>query len=112
MSTEDRGERKKTLVKYLDVISHIYSFASEHKQGKIRSIRFLNSRKEGENVDYAGAKALLKRHSFLGMTKIGTNLKGKILDPLVNEHMKRPLLVMVITDGAVRSSNHSISYMG
>lgn len=109
--SENGGAGRKTLKKYLDVITYIYSFASEYKQGKVRSIRFLNSRKEGNNISHADANELLRGHSFLGRTKIGTHLKGKILDPLVNQNMKRPLLVMVITDGGVRSCNNSIYYM-
>lgn len=101
MQWVEQGKRIQVLVDFLKAISHIYSFAGEGMNGKIRRIRFLNSRKGSDYVDSAEVEKLLHNHSYSGMTRIGTQLKKKILIDLVSSKMPRPLLVMIITDGEV-----------
>lgn len=108
MRFEDGGARIKTLINFVAAIAHIYSLACGGTNGKIRRIRFLNSRKGGDDVDKAHAKELLSKHPYAGMTRIGTELKKKILADLVTKDMKKPLLVMIITDGEVLPQKNDI----
>ncbi|KAH8149100.1 uncharacterized protein LAJ45_06639 [Morchella importuna] len=110
MQWVEQGKRIQVLVDFLKAISHIYSFAGEGMNGKIRRIRFLNSRKGSDYVDSAEVEKLLHNHSYSGMTRIGTQLKKKILIDLVSSKMPRPLLVMIITDGEIQGERKNVLF--
>jgi hypothetical protein len=99
MKYEENGERIKTLQKTLDNIANVYGLARD--QGII-TVRFLNAPQGKKNVTVKTVKSVLKNHNYGGVTRIGTELKKKILDRFVNKDMAKPLLIMIITDGAVR----------
>ena len=99
MILEENRQRKETLIQLIKEILDIYSMANGPDT---HTMRLLNSRepdmKEGEKwEDYLG------RHEFGGVTRIGTELKEQILDKFVigNSSQSKPLLVLILADGAV-----------
>lgn len=99
MILEEDGKRKKTLK---TLLGHILEICSTVNEPDTHNVRFLNTgkpeMKRGENwEDY------LDRHEFGGVTRIGTELKRQILDdPMINNtNPKKPLRVLIFTDGAV-----------
>ena len=99
MIFEENGARKEILIKFVDHITEIYSMANE---SGILAMRFLND--SGGKKSWTGkSQEYLDRHTFNGVTKIGTELKKKILDQFVigNRNQSKPLLVLIVTDGAV-----------
>ena len=120
MEFEESGKRKDAIKHVLKIIADIYGAVSNKKRG-IWAIRFLNGSddlqadniKTREQID-----ELIDNHSFEGLTRIGTSLMQKILkrfvfddtvkwdkaskQPRKLKKLERPLLIMVITDGAVR----------
>lgn len=112
MRSEDRGRRISALRRFIAAITHIYAYSCNGQNGKVLSIQFLNSDEGKDNVDSQAARRMLAVHEYAGVTRIGTELRKKILTPLVNEHMKRPLIVIIITDGEVRSKYNSFSPSG
>lgn len=102
MVYDQKGARIKTLQKILNAIAEIYNLARDRG---ILTVRFLNATKGKKNVTVQTVKTVIKGHDYGGVTRIGTELKKKILDKFVlGIEMKKPLLVMVITDGEVRLS--------
>ena len=99
MISEEDGQRKKTLVQFVDHITEVYKLANE---SGILAMRFMNS--GGGKRNWTGeSQEYLDQHSYGGVTRIGTELKKKILDKFVigNPNQKKPLLVIIVTDGAV-----------
>ena len=99
MISKENGQRKETLVKFIDQITEICSMSN--KSG-ILAMRFMNSYRgktnwTGTSQDY------LDRHHYGGPSRIGTALKEKILDRFAigNLSQSKPLLVLIVTDGAV-----------
>lgn len=102
MVYDQKGARIKTLQKILNAIADIYNLARDRG---IMTVRFLNATKGKKNVTAQTVKTVIKGHDYGGVTRIGTELKKKILDKFVlGIEMKKPLLIMVITDGAVRDT--------
>ena len=100
MKTEEDGKRIPTLEMCLRLIAKIFSIVAEPSRG-ILGIRFLNSSLAKNNVSEADANKLAENHHYAGLTRIGSALK-KILSSFVyNKDMKKPLLIMVISDGEV-----------
>ncbi|PUU79850.1 hypothetical protein B9Z19DRAFT_977566 [Tuber borchii] len=99
MITEENGKRKETLIQFIDHITEICSMANE---SGIAALRFMNSK--GGKKDWTGkSKDYLDHHSYGGVTRIGTELKKKILDKFAigNPNQSKPLLVLIVTDGTV-----------
>jgi len=99
MISQDNGERKEALIQLVDHITEIYSMANE---SGILAMRFMN--RAGGKRNWTGeSKDYLDHHSYGGVTRIGTELKRKILDEFVirKDDQKKPLLVLIITNGAV-----------
>lgn len=95
------GSHVKTVQKILELISSIYGLA---RNAGIVSVRFFNSRMGKRNVTAKKVRTVIKGHDFGGTARIGTELKKKIIDRFVpNEpgRMKKPLLVVIITNGIV-----------
>jgi len=102
MISEDDGERKETLIQFVDHITEIYSMVNE---SGILAMRFMNhagGKKNWKNK----SQDYLDNHTYGGVTRIGTELKKKILDKFVirNSGQSKPLLVLIVTDGAVSLS--------
>ena len=102
MIREENGKRKKTLIQFIDLITETYSMANE---SGILAMRFVN-RGRGKNNWRSGSQQYLDRHSYGGVSRIGTELKKKILDRFVigNGNQSKPLLVLIVTSNAVRPS--------
>ncbi|KAJ9094061.1 hypothetical protein QFC21_006162 [Naganishia friedmannii] len=70
------------------------------------NIRFLNSQYDGNNIaSEAQAMQLVGSVKFSGLTPLGTSLDQKILQPMLLQParanaLRKPLLVICITDGA------------
>jgi len=99
MIREESGKRKKTLIQFIDHITGIYSMANE---SGILAIRFMN-RSGGRNNWIGKSQECLDHHSYGGVTRIGTELKKKILNrfALGNGNQSKPLLVLIVTSSAV-----------
>lgn len=96
--SEDRlGELKR-------VLTLITSATTKFDQNGV-SIRFMNSHEQSDHVrSVSDVDALLSRVQFSGLTPLGTNLKYKVLEPLVvspvrANRLEKPVLVIIITDG-------------
>ena len=116
MGFEDSGKRKCHLKTILTFFAEIYTAHSDGHRG-IRAIRFLNGtddRSADNIIDSKDIEDIIDNHVFEGLTCIGSGLMQKILKPFVfsdekwvkgtlrkMRNMERPLLIMVITDGAV-----------
>ena len=99
MIYEEEGARKETLIQLIDHIMEIYLMAGE---SGILAMRFMNSRRGKENWARK-SKAYLDRQCYGGPSRIGTALKERILDRFAigNSKQTKPLLVVIVTDGAV-----------
>ena len=99
MGIDEEGARVKTLASTLGATSTVYSFAEPKG---ITAVRFLNTANKYFNVTPGKINALMKKIVFEGLTNIGTKLRDKVLVNHVKSDMKKPLLVIVITDAEVR----------
>ncbi|KAH8730014.1 hypothetical protein GQ44DRAFT_673679 [Phaeosphaeriaceae sp. PMI808] len=73
-------------------------------QGEGVALRFINQESKGDaTLSFEQIGEILKGATWDGDTPIGTNLKSKILQPLVydklSSKLERPLLISIITDG-------------
>lgn len=76
------------------------------------NLRFINANIQQSTVDAATISSAVDSVRPNGGTQIGTNLRQKILNPLVydklsrpNGHLDRPLLICTITDGCPSSES-------
>jgi len=105
MVHEEGGKRKETLIQYIDHITEIYKLAN---QSGILAMRFMN--RGGGKKDWTGqSRQYLERHSYGGVTRIGTELQRKILKKFAmgNTNQSKPLLVLIVTDGPVEGERKS-----
>ena len=118
MEFEEDGKRKEYLKTILGFLAEVYSALSNGHRG-IRAIRFLNGTDDddrtADNMSQRDEiEEVIDNHEFEGLTRMGTGLIQKILRPFVfsdekwdkktprkMRNMERPLLIMIITDGAV-----------
>lgn len=100
------GPYVEALNKTLRLISSIYGLARDEG---IVAVRFFNSRRGKRNVTERNIKHVLEGRDFDGTARIGTELKKKIIDRFVSSEpgkMKKPLLVLTITNGTVRAQKY------
>ena len=98
MIREENGQRKKNLAEFID---HIKEICSTANRSSTLAMRFMNRARDIEN--WAREKQeYLDHDSYGGLTRIGTELK-KILDNFAvgSPNQSKPLLVLIVTDGAV-----------
>lgn len=94
-------KRRQTLNMVLQHVCEVYECT--RPQG-VLSVKWFNDRQGRKDVTKAKAEGdQLKNHPCSGVTRIGTELKKKIIDKFVynGKDMEKPLLVIVITDGKV-----------
>ena len=101
MKIEEEGRRIEALESTLLLIAEVYTLA---RSGGIRAIDFLNDETEEVDVRTDIVADIIKEHNFSGWTRIGTELKQKVLDDFVGAHMEKPLLMITITDGGVSTT--------
>jgi hypothetical protein len=101
MQFEEGGERIQDLKLILSKVAYA---ASLFDQDGIE-IRFMNSELQGNNIHNAAeVESLISRIQFKGLTPMGTQLRNKVLEPLVvqkarSNQLRKPVLVITITDG-------------
>ncbi|KAF4553852.1 Hypothetical protein D9617_6g095850 [Elsinoe fawcettii] len=104
MQFEEKGER----IKDLQLILERVAFAATLFDDDGIEIRFMNQDPPSNMT--SGVKtqeqvsALMNGHRFSGLTPMGTNLRKKVVDDIFlrnlrSGRMRKPLLVIVITDG-------------
>lgn len=101
MRFAENGERIKDLQLILSRVAYAASLFDDDGI----SVRFMNSdeRADGMRTEQE-VNTLMQRISFSGMTPMGTNLKNKVLEPMVLSParagaLKKPVLIITITDG-------------
>jgi hypothetical protein len=101
MKREEGGKRIETLKRTLRSVAGVFSLA---RSEGINAVRFLNVGVGNTNVVPRTTNKIIDDHTFRHWTRIGTELKGKVLDKHVfgSIPMQKPLLVITITDGDVR----------
>lgn len=83
----------------MNEITTVYDLANSDG---LLSVRFFNSNFGSSNIQNKHLPWLWKQCQYFGITAIGSALRKKILNRFVwGREMKKPLLVMIITDGAV-----------
>ncbi|GAO47192.1 hypothetical protein G7K_1402-t1 [Saitoella complicata NRRL Y-17804] len=101
MVFEEKGERLDDMKM---ILSHVAFAASLFDDDGIQ-VRFFNSDIKGDNIrSEADADKVISQVKFGGLTPIGTQLKAKILEPLVlsrarANQLHKPVLIITITDG-------------
>ncbi|GAP84999.1 putative ankyrin repeat protein [Rosellinia necatrix] len=108
MSSERRWESQAQLVRRIAQIT-----TRILPDGEGVALRFINKDiNNSDNLTLDGIRIALEQTSPGGGTAIGTNLKSKILEPLVYSRLnqggiKRPFLISIITDGEPSEENES-----
>ncbi|KAK9389039.1 hypothetical protein V1515DRAFT_531200 [Lipomyces mesembrius] len=101
MAFEENGDRIEDLKL---ILSRVASAAALFDNDGIE-VRFMNNTIQGNGINSEAAAAnLISQIKFAGLTPLGTSLKSKVLDPLAigparSGHMKKPVMVITITDG-------------
>jgi hypothetical protein len=103
MKGKQGGKRINTLTEVMRCICRVYVHA---RAGGVMSVKFFNEPQGRKDFTEAKVAKLTTYSPWKGVTRIGTELKRKILDNFVFDgtkvrDMKKPLLVVVITDGEV-----------
>lgn len=104
-SPRTRYDILKDAVRRLSVMSDILTTTKTHL-----FIRYINRNGDYDNLNAQDFSAILDSVKVGGGTKIGTNLRTKIVERLIENlrrgDLKRPVLVSIITDGEVSSLFH------
>lgn len=101
MQFEENGER----IQDLRLIIARAAYAASLFDTDGIEVRFMNSNVQGNNIrSEPEVEALIAGVQFKGLTPMGTQLRNKVLEPLVVSPAKRnalrkPVLVITITDG-------------
>lgn len=102
MQFEQGGERIEDLKMILSRVTYATSLFDQDGI----EIRFLNSQVQGNHVTSEGqAGQIVSQIRFSGLTPLGTALDQKILQPMLlnparQGQLRKPLLIIVISDGA------------
>ena len=105
---EEKGVRKDQLRQIIGIVA---TAASTFDQDGI-SVRFMNSMESGDGIRNADdVNMLVSRVRFQGLTPLGTNLRNKVIDPMVvgparSGQLDKPVLVITITDGQPAGEPH------
>ncbi|KAK9323587.1 hypothetical protein V1517DRAFT_319786 [Lipomyces orientalis] len=101
MAFEENGER----IDDLKLILSRVAYAAALFDADGIEVRFMNSNILGNGINSEGAASnLVSQVRFAGLTPLGSGLLSKVIDPLVlgparGGAMKKPILVITITDG-------------
>ena len=98
MRVEEGGRRIEALKLTLLLIAEVYTLA---RPDGILAINSLNHGTGWMDVRTDIVAEIINEDNFSGWTRIGTELKQKVLNYFVKADMKKPLLVITITDGGV-----------
>lgn len=101
MAFEENGER----IDDLKLILQRVAFAASLFDDDGIQVRFMNSHEQGNNIrSDVEVNGLIQRIQFKGLTPMGTQLRQKVVDPLIVQParsgaLRKPVLVIAITDG-------------
>ncbi|ANB11995.1 hypothetical protein AWJ20_223 [Sugiyamaella lignohabitans] len=101
MAFEEKGER----IDDLKLILHRVSFAASLFDTNGIEVRFMNNNYQGNGIrSEQQVGQMMQNVKFQGLTPLGTNLRKKVLDPLVvgpasAGQLQKPVLIITITDG-------------
>lgn len=101
MQFEENGER----IDDMKLILQKAAFAASLFDSDGIEVRFMNSSTQGNNVRTAQEVDQLIQHvQFKGLTPMGTQLKNKVIEPLLvqrarSNQLRKPVLIIIITDG-------------
>ncbi|KAI5788496.1 hypothetical protein EDC01DRAFT_660351 [Geopyxis carbonaria] len=105
MVIEQDGQRKDTLKATIENVARV-CFNTRPSDAKHIDLRSLNGTNDYKELTPKKLNSFLKTLQFEGLTPIGTVLKQKILEDYVIQEMKKPLLVIITTDGAIEGEPH------
>lgn len=93
----------------MKAITSVYDLANPDG---LLSVRFFNSEAGYKKVKQKNLSWLWKKFTYGGVTRIGSSLSEKVLDRFVwiQPKMTKPLLVMMVTDGAVSPISRVFGY--
>lgn len=103
MRFEEQGSR----IDDLKLILNRVAFATSLFDHDGISVRFMNSQERGDNItNEQQASQLIQRIQYGGLTPLGTSMDQKILGPMViqparNNQLRKPVLIITVTDGSV-----------
>lgn len=109
MSFEEGGERLQDLQLVLGRVA----FAASLFDDDGIQVRFMNSDERADGLrSEAQAEQLVSSHRFRGLTPLGTNLRSKVIEPLIlpklrSGNLRKPTLIVTITDGEPTGENRS-----
>ena len=101
MAFEENGER----IDDLKLILQRVAFAASLFDDDGIQVRFMNSPEQGNHIrNDAEVAGLIQRIKFKGLTPMGSQLRQKVVDPLIVQPLRsgalrKPVLVITITDG-------------
>lgn len=101
MAFEENGER----IDDLKLIINRVAFAAGLFDDDGIQVRFMNSNEQGNGIrNQQQVEELISRIRFQGLTPMGRELQNKVLAPLVlgparSGQLRKPVLVIIITDG-------------
>jgi hypothetical protein len=101
MQFEENGER----IQDMKLIVSKAAFAASLFDTDGIEVRFMNSTVQGNNIrTEQEVERLISQVQFKGLTPMGTQLRAKVLEPLVvqkakSHQLRKPVLVIAITDG-------------
>ena len=101
MAFEENGER----IADLKLILSKVAFAATLFDQDGIEIRFMNSDLQGNNIRSSlEVEQMVQRIQFKGLTPMGTQLRNKVIEPLIvqkarSNQLRKPALVIIITDG-------------
>jgi len=107
MAFEEGGER----IDDLKLILSKVAFATSLFDQDGIQVRFMNSRVDGNGItSEPQALQLLQNVKFSGLTPLGTQMRQKIIEPLVlgparNGQLQKPVVIVTITDGTPAGEN-------
>ncbi|KAK5078194.1 hypothetical protein LTR64_003400 [Lithohypha guttulata] len=108
MAFEENGER----IDDLKLIINRVAFAAGLFDDDGIQVRFMNSLEQGNGIRSAQqVEELIGRIRFQGLTPMGRELQNKVLGPLVlspaaSGQLRKPVLVIIITDGQPTGESH------
>ncbi|KAI0465558.1 hypothetical protein F4859DRAFT_507959 [Xylaria cf. heliscus] len=101
-SSMKRGGRWESQIRLIDRIARVTTRILPEGEGVY--LRCINQQiSESDSLKFEDLSQVIRSLKWDGDTEIGTNLRRKILEPLVYrklpDNLKRPILVSIITDG-------------
>lgn len=112
MSFEENGER----IKDLQLILQRAAFAATLFDDDGVDLRFMNEDLPPQEISHIRSEQqieqILARKRYKGLTPFGTELRKKVIDPLVvsklnSGQMQKPILIISITDGQPAGENQN-----